>query len=246
MYFEKNDEFENIETSYICNFSKAYIARNQHILSHLDLNKLTQFIVEKTVYGTPIFKLGNKGKKIMIISGIHGNELPPQIASMKLINKLYTEKLNNTIYFIPFASPKSTMNNERTFNGMDLNRSAHIKNSISNLILKSAIDLKVSFIGDFHSTSYNSNPGIESVFASKSPTPESFKIASYISHNVGSKIIAYEFAGTSYKGALEDVSNLNGIPAITCEVLSPFASIGVNSVEKSIAQIESFLNYFKT
>ena len=163
MYFEKNDEFENIETAYICNFSKAYITKNQHILNNLYLNDLTRFIVEKTVYGTPIFKLGNGGCKILIVSGVHGNELPPQIANTFLINKLYPKKLAHTVYFIPFASPKSTMNNERTFNAMDLNRSAHIKNTISNLIIQAAIDLKVDFLGDFHSTSYNSNPGREAV-----------------------------------------------------------------------------------
>ena len=32
-------------------------------------------------------------------------------------------------------------------------------------------DLGISFVGDFHSTSLNSNPGIESIFSSKSPSP---------------------------------------------------------------------------
>ena len=244
MYFEKIDGFQNLEMAYVCNFSGGFISKNQHIMKNLALNKLTHMILAKSVYGTPVFKLGSGGNKLLIISGIHGNELPPQIANTLLIGKLLGKKIKNTLYFIPFASPKSTMNNERTFNSMDLNRSTHIKNSLSNLIFDFALKSGVDFIGDFHSTSYNSNPGFESVFSSTQPTPESFLIANYISRNVGSKIINIEYAGSNYKGAVEDVSNLNNIPAITCEVLSPFASVGEGSVLKSLMQMESFLSYF--
>ena len=229
---------------YICDFSGAYISRNNYVLENLKINGLTQFILEKSVYGTPIFKLGNGGRKILILSGIHGNELPPQIANVQLINELIDLELNNTIYFIPFAAPKASMYNQRLFNSMDLNRSSHIKNSISNLIIQKIIDLKIDFVGDFHSTSYNSNPGFESVFASKSPTSESVNMAKHISQNVGSKIISFDIAGSTYKGAVEDVCNLKGIPAVTCEVLSPFASVGEGSVLKSLSQMKSFINYF--
>ena len=67
--------------------------------------------------------------------------------------------------------------------------------------------------------------------------------AKYIADNVGSELITYEFAGSSYKGAIEDVSNLKGIPAVTCEVLCPFASIGEGTVEKSLEQMKCFLHY---
>ena len=153
-------------------------------------------------------------------------------------------ELNNTVYFIPFAAPKASMYNQRLFNSMDLNRASHIKNSISNLIIQKIIDLEIDFVGDFHSTSYNSNPGFESVFASKSPTSESVNMAKHISENVGSKIISFDIAGSTYKGAVEDVCNLKGIPAVTCEVLSPFASVGEGSVLKSLSQMKSFINYF--
>ena len=243
MDFKKIEENENLEIAYICTYSGGFISRNKQVLNNLELNKLTQIILSKSVYGTPIFKLGNRGKKILIISGIHGNELPPQIANIQLINNLINKKLKNTLYFIPFAAPKSTMNNERTFNSMDLNRSAHIKNSISNLIINFAINSNINYIGDFHSTSYNANPGCESVFSSKQPTPESYLISEYISNQVGSKIINLTYAGSQYKGAIEDVSNLNKIPSITCEVLSPFANVGEGSITKSLMQMESFISY---
>ena len=241
MYFEK---FQNFEMRYISNLSGAYIAKNEHVLKNLQLNRLTRKILEKCVYGTPVFKLGDEGLKILLISGIHGNELPPQVAQIELLNQLHDKKLNHTIYLIPFASPKSTMNNERTFNSMDLNRSAHIKNSLSNAIIEFALNEGVNFIADFHSTSYNSNPGREAVFSSKAPSPESFLIANHISQNVGSDVIFCNFAGSNYKGAVEDVSNLKGIPAVTAEVLSPFASVGDGSSQKSLMQMKSFLDYF--
>lgn len=244
MVFEKIEEFGNLEMDYVSDFSGGFISKNSNLLEKLELNNLTQFILEKSVHGTPIFKLGNKGNKILILSGIHGNELPPQIANVCLLNELVNEDLNHTLFFIPFASPKSTMNNERTFNAMDLNRSAHINDSLSNLIIKKIDSLGIDFVGDFHSTAFNSNPGFEAIFSSKSPASESFLIANYISEDVGSEIISFDFAGSSYKGAIEDVSNLNGIPSITGEVVSPFANVATGSVERAYAQMKSFLAYF--
>lgn len=244
MVFKKIEGFDNLEMDYISDFSGGYISRNTNLFEELELNNLTQLILEKSVFGTPIFKLGNGGNKLLILSGIHGNELPPQIANVKLLNNLVNADLYNTIYFIPFAAPKSTMNNERTFNSLDLNRSAHIKNSLSNLIIQKIDELHINFVGDFHSTAHNSTPGFESIFSSKSPSPESFLIANYISKDVGSRLIPFDYAGSSYKGAVEDVCNLNNVPAITAEVLCPFANVGKGTVEKSYMQMESFLSYF--
>ena len=244
MDFDILDDFDNLEMNYVTFLSRGYVSRNKNIFDEMELTPLTKFVLESCVYGTPIFKLGDSGSKLLILSGIHGNELPPQKASLTLLNELIEVDLNNTVYFIPIASPKSTMNNERTFNSVDLNRAAHIANSLSNKIIGIIEELKIDFVGDFHSTAYNSNPGFEAVFSSKNPTPESYLIAKHISDEVGSEIISYDVAGSQYKGAVEDVCNLRGIPAITCEVLSPFASIGKGSFEKSLEQMKSFLAYF--
>lgn len=244
MEFEKVNQFDNLEMGYVCDFSGGYVSRNHNLFSQIELTDLNKFILEKSVFGTPIFKMGNGQTKLLILSGIHGNELPPQIASLKLMNELVGSDLSHTLYFIPFAAPKSSMNIERTFNDMDLNRSAHIKNSLSNLILQAVLDLEINFVGDFHSTSRNSNPGFESIFSSKSPSPESYLIANYISRDVGSEVISFDFAGSSYKGAVEDVCNLKGIPAVTCEVLCPFGNVARGTVEKSLSQMKSFLDYF--
>ena len=116
MDFDILDDFENVEMSYVSFLSKGYIAKNRNIFEKIKLTPFSKFILNSCVYGTPIFKMGNSGKKLLILSGIHGNELPPQLANLKLLNQLIDTDLNNTFYFIPFASPKSTMNNERTFN----------------------------------------------------------------------------------------------------------------------------------
>lgn len=244
MHFKKIEEFVNLEVGYVSDISGGYISRNKHLLENLELDKFTQFVLEQCVYGTPIFKLGNEGNRILVLSGIHGNELSPQIANLQLLKQFLDKEISHTIFFIPFAAPKSSMNNERTFNGMDLNRSAHISGSISSSIVSVIEDLEINFVGDFHSTAYNANPGVESVFSSMSPSPESYLISNYISKDVGCDVIYYDFAGLTYKGAIEDVCNLKGIPAVTCEVLSPFASVGKGSVERSFAQMESFLAYF--
>jgi len=244
MDFEKVRYCGNLEMAYISNNSGGFISKNTHIFKEIELNPLNKFILEMSVYGTPIFKLGGGGSKILILSGIHGNELPAQIANIRLLNELIHKKINNTLFFIPFAAPKATMENRRFFNTLDLNRAAHIDNSLSNEIIKCIGELGIDFVGDFHSTAYNSNPGVESVFSTKSPTPESFLIASYIAQDIDCKVIALDSAGKSYNGAVEDVCNLKGIPAVTGEVLSPFSSVGEGSIERSLIQMKSFLSYF--
>ena len=244
MDFEKVECVDNLEMSYISNLSGGYISRNTHVFNRIELNELNKFILEKSVFGTPIFKLGHGENKLLILSGIHGNELPSQIANIRLLNELVDKKINGTVFFIPFAAPKATMENKRLFNTLDLNRAAHVKNSLSNLIIQKIEELGISFVGDFHSTAFNSNPGFESIFSTKSPTAESFLIANYIARDIDSRIIALDCAGESYMGAVEDVCNVRGIPAITGEVLSPFASVGEGSVERSYLQMKSFLSYF--
>lgn len=244
MIFEKAVDFEDVEYSYISKESGGYISKNKNIFNFIDLDEFNQFVLEKSVFGTPVFKIGDGGNKILVLSGIHGNELSSQIANLKLLNMHKDGKVNNTIYFIPFAAPASTMKNERNYLGEDLNRSTHIKNSLSNRILKAIIDLEIDFVGDFHTTALNSNPGFESIFASKSPTSESFLISTYMSRDTGSKSIVFPIAGASYKGAMEDECNIAGIPAITGEVLSPFGAVGKGSIGRSLAQMGSFLDYF--
>lgn len=244
MIFDSVVDYDGLEYSYVSKESGGYISRNRNIFNYFDLNDLDQFVLKSAVFGTPIFKLGSSGNRILILSGIHGNELSSQIACLKLLNEYINKEINHTLYFIPFAAPFATMNNDRNYRGDDLNRSAHIKGSLSNLILDCICDLGIDFVGDFHTTAVNSNPGCESIFASKKPTDESFLISEFIFRDIGSKNIVFPVAGASYKGAIEDECNIRGIPAITGEVLSPFGAVGKGSVERSYIQMKSFFDYF--
>ena len=66
MLFKKIEEFGNLEMAYISDFSGGYISRNKVLFDRLELNRFTQFILEKCVHGTPIFKLGDKGNSMLI------------------------------------------------------------------------------------------------------------------------------------------------------------------------------------
>ena len=99
-------------------------------------------------------------------------------------------------------------------------------------------------IGDFHSSSINSNPGRYAVFSSYHPSPESHLMGLFISRYSNCEDLSYKKAGVVFKGALEDESNLSGIPAVTCEVVSSFKQVDEGSVDKSFNQMLSFLKYF--
>ena len=250
MRFEKvsnkdigGEYLNNFEIASISNDSGGYISKNQCLFNSINLNPLNKFILKESVKGTNIFKLGNSGEKLLLISGVHGNELASQGASLLIFKYLLNLDLDKTVYLVPFLAPYATMCNTRRFDSKDLNRSSHIEGTLSNKIIKIIKDLKISKVADFHTTGPNSNPGVESIFCSKEPSLKSFKIAEHINKEIGSKIIENEKAGFPFKGAIEDESNLIGVPAITCEVLSPFGSIKEGSIGKSFLQMKSFLSF---
>ena len=207
----------------------GYISANKNIFNNLKpLSDNARTILKESVKGTPMIKIGNGYPRLMLVSGIHGNELAPQVASLKLIDVLLKLKLRGTVYIIPFACPYASMMSNRYFKGTDLNRTAHIQNSISNVILSKARELG----------------GKEGVFCSKSPTVESVSIASYISRSAGSNMIVYPAAGVPFKGAVEDEANLGGIPSVTCEVLSATSFANEGICNRALVQMKSFLHYF--
>lgn len=238
----------NLELEIISFESGGFISANKNIFSNIDLSDNSKFILNQAIKGTPMIKIGNGNPKILLVAGVHGNELAPQIAALNLIDELYNldsnGTINGTVYIIPFASPKSTMDNSRYFDGIDLNRSTHLPNTISNMILKKAKKLEVSAIGDFHSSAPNSNPGKEGVFCTKVPCSKSYFIAEHISKKVGSEKILYPSAGIPFKGALEDEANLIQIPAVTCEVLSAIGYSNEKICKRSYLQMKAFLEYF--
>jgi len=220
------------------------ITLNQELMARVQLGKIGKPLIEAAKKGTPLLKFGSGTPRLLLCAGIHGNELPPQVAFFRLLNQLPDEKIKGTVYIIPLSIPYATMKNSRRFKGWDMNRKTFKEGSISNTLLKTAHSLKIEAAADFHSTQPQSNPGIESVFCSKKPCYDSFKIAEHITTQTSSKIIPQEQAGTLYGGALEDELNIIGIPAVTCEVVSRNGKVDSGSVERSLLQMESFLGYF--
>lgn len=220
------------------------IASNQNLMDEISQGERIEPLIKAALKGTPLLKLGSGSPRILLSAGIHGNELPPQVAFFRLLKYLESKKIDGTVYIIPISIPYATMKNSRRFQGWDMNRKSFKEGYISNTILKAAQRLKIRAVADFHSTQTQSNPGIESVFCSKNPCYESFNIAKHITTQTSSKIISQERAGTLYGGALEDELNISGIPAVTCEVVSRNGRIDSGSVERSILQMKSFLDYF--
>ena len=237
-----------MDISHISSVSGGYIAANCHIFDNIPKTSISREILKEAIYGTPLVKIGSSSPKVMVIAGMHGNELPPQIAAMHLIHKLAdlekNNELNGTAFVVPFSAPKSTMVNSRLFDGSDLNRVTSVKGSISNDILAKIKQLKIKSVGDFHSTAPNSIPGKEGVFCTMKPSPESFHVGKYITDSIISELLFYNKAGEAYQGTIEDECNMIGIPAITCEVLSPNGMAEKDTYKRSLEQINSYLSYF--
>jgi predicted deacylase len=233
----------NLEMTIVSSETGGLVEENRTLNQYLINNPLTKTLIDAAKDGTPLLKIGKGTPRVMLISGVHGNELPPQISSIRLINEINGLHLLGTIYIIPFAIPKAIMQNSRRFDGFDMNRSAFKPGTISNHILKLLKSLKIDFLADFHSTQKNSNPGVQSVFCSKKPCYESFKMAKYIAEITSSKIICQKKAGTLFTGALEDEANLSGTPAVTCEVVSNNGWVEKGSPERSYHQMRTFLDY---
>ncbi|MGZ7116693.1 MAG: succinylglutamate desuccinylase [Methanobacterium sp.] len=233
---------ENI--SIVSHETRGRIEKNTILMEYLAECSIIDDFINASQIGTPLLKVGHGNPRIMITAGIHGNELPPQIASVYLIENLLKNEINGSLYIIPFAVPYATMENSRRFKGMDMNRTASKGGFISHNIIETIKNFKISAVGDFHSTKPGSNPGIESVFCSKNPSNQSYLIAKYITEATSSKMICHDEAGRLYNGALEDECNLNGIPAVTCEVVSRNGMVDKDSHKRSYLQMESYLKYF--
>lgn len=223
------------------------LTKNSVIMNNIDNTTLTQKVLESSKNGTVLLTFGNgNGKKIFINAGVHGNELSSIAAAFKLINTLSNldqSKINGTIYVICDLCPASAATSTRYFNGVNLNSAASTEGTISNNLIKIAESLNIEILGDYHCTMPGGTPGANTVFGTYAPTSESATIASYISNKCSVSKIIYSYAGVEYTGAVEDVCNLNGIAAVTCEVVTSHGTIASGSLEKSYNMMISLLQY---
>jgi predicted deacylase len=227
-------------------FAGGDISKNQDIMKYLPKTQLTTQLLMAAKKGTPMVRFGKKNTPgILILAGVHGNEYPPQIAAVNLINKLVVKDLNVTLHIIPFAIPFSTEQGLRSWKGQDPNRTADIFGSPTNNILCASKKKNIKYLGDFHSTRPGGYPGRLSVLCSEMPCLLSFQMADFIEQETKSTLLSFTKAGSIYPGALEDVFNLSGIPAVTGEAMSPHGIVIPGSVRASMEQMEAFLKFHK-
>ena len=226
--------------------SGANVLKNKRIKANVPNSAIVRKIIRLARYGTPVIKFkGGNGKSVFITAGCHGNEIPPQVAAMKLIQYLETHSIKGTVYVMPFMNPKGTAANVRDYKGIHLNKLAHKKGTISYKTVQLIKRFRCDAYGDFHSTRLGGKPGKNLVFGSYKPTKKSAVLAKYIAKNANVKYKIYKRAGLEYPGALEDEVNLKRIPAVTCEVLSPHGKIRKGAVSKSLLMMKTLLKYNK-
>jgi len=241
-----NNRIVTVEISNIDTSTGADVTKNSVLMKHVSRTSVVNKLIQASRKGTPMIRFGNgTGTKVMMISGVHGSEIPPQIAMLNLVNSLMDRNIKGTIYIVPFAIPSSTAKNTRYWNGKNPNSISHIAGTPTYRILNVARLNQVKYLGDFHSSKVGGYPGSNAVFCSKYPVYTSYLMAKYISSQTSSKLLIYATAASEYPGAVEDASNVLRIPAVTCEVLSNHGTVRSGSVTKSFSQMLAFLRYCK-
>ena len=226
--------FFNIE---IINKSTAGDIRlNNEISKHMPSNKLTDKIYKSSLKGTPLVTLGDGSPpRVMITAGVHGNELSPQIAALKLINELENEIIQGTIYIIPFIAPKSSSKNIKLFEDENLNLTANIQGSPTNLVFETAKKKRINYLADFHTTS--TDPAKTCIIYY--PKVASSKIAVYINKSTNFPLLAL----AQHPGMLITLCNLYDIPSVICEVAATDGIATDKNIEESYIQMKAFLQY---
>lgn len=224
--------------------SGADITKNKKIKKNIPDSNVVKKIVKAAKKGTPVIKFkGGKGKKVFITAGVHGNELSSQVAAMNLIKYLEDHPIKGTVYIMPFMNPKGTAKNVRDYIGVHLNKLANKKGTISYKTVKLITKFKCKAYGDFHCTKPGGKPGMDVAMGTYNPTPQSAVMARYIAKDSNVNYLIYKKAGSEYPGALEDTVSLKGIPAVTCEVITPHGKIAKGTPAKSLSMMKSFLKF---
>lgn len=227
---------DEIEIDIIDTTTGDDISKNEEIMRYLPENSLNQRIINVAKKGTPIVRLGDGSQpRVMITAGVHGNELPPQIAALKIIEELHEVNLRGTIYITPFVAPKATAENNKLFNGENLNLVADSPDSPTNRVFNYAKKHQIKSLADHHSTC--THPAEDSVIYYT--TVKSSNIAVFVNKKSNSRLLTHIIN----PGTLITVCNTNNIPTIICEVESPDEIASKESIEVAYKQMNAFLEY---
>ena len=133
-------KFESIDSSTEGNVLANTSLNKYFINNGFRKNQELMSFIEKTREGTVVFTTGEGRYNLMLVGGVHGNELPSQAALIKLINNILTDeiKIKCKLSILPFSIPHSTMLNIREHNSIDMNRNANVDG-----ITKKVVDFAV-------------------------------------------------------------------------------------------------------
>lgn len=225
--------------------NRGDVSKVKLIRQNMPNNKWVKKAVAATKKGNPLLKFeGGKGKKVFIISGVHGNELSSQVAAMKLIKYLSNHPIKGTVYIIPFVNIKAITHKVR-HTGVDYNRVAPKPHTISNKIVKLVVKYKCDSFGDLHTTQPGGLPGDNIVMGSKSPTAKSAALTKYIAKHAKVHKRIYKYAGQEYPTAFQDTLNKKGIASVVCEVMLPHNTITSKTVATSFNMARALLKFNK-
>ena len=214
------------------------LTKNSAFTQSLPKTELNDQILSAAENGTPMITFGNGSEpRVMITAGVHGAELPAQIAAMNLINNLTTQKIKGTIYIVPIVAPCDTAANTRLYHGKNLNIITTTPGSPTNLIVRTAVKNNVTYLGDFHSSQPNDVPGKNCVIYYNNN--KSYQLAKYMTNSTKLPLVEV----TPYQGLLTTSSTNNNITSIVCEVLSPHGKVKAGSPEISNQNMIAFLQY---
>ncbi|EKQ52321.1 MAG: putative deacylase [Methanobacterium sp. Maddingley MBC34] len=229
----------NYKIIVIDNSTGGDVSNNTILAQNTNKTPVISELYEAAKKGTPMIIFGDGGQpRVMLVAGVHGAELPSQIALTNLINHLNGKQINGTIYIIPFAIPNNTATCTRLNNGTDPDRVAHNPGTPLNNIINTSINSNVTMLVDFHCAQPNDIPGKNCIIYD-TKNPKSLDLARYINNKTGSPLVEVG----PYPGVLSTVSNRNGITSVVCEVLSAHNSTDPGSVELSYRYMLAFLEY---
>lgn len=239
VYFDTS----NTEILQLTASNSGNVLSNSEIANNIPNTPVSEMITNATNYGVPIYKIGSgEGPVSVISSGVHGDQLVPTIAAMRMINYLDGRKIKGTVYIIPFTSPVAVSQNTKLTNGINLNEAADDAGTTSNELVNFAINSNASAVGDFHETQIGKNPGETTIMCTKIPNYGSYQLASDMSSLSWDKTLTYLVAGITYDGAIEDELNLKGTTAVTPLVqVSGHGKVYDNAVEESYNQMLAML-----
>ena len=234
----KTGKLQEADVEIIEDIPGGLVLKNTEIRDHLLETPLNSEIFKVAKNGAPIIKLGDGSKpRVMLTAGVHGNELPPQIAALNLVNDLNGKVLNGTVYVIPFTAPQASAQNSKLHEKDNLNLVADVPGTPTNTIVNMARELKIDALADFHATS--THPAENSVIYFldiKSST-----MAVYINKKTNSRLLAHIYN----PGTLIAAASNHDIPTILCEVESPDGLATESTIQGAYHQMKAFLEFHR-